>query len=344
MLEEVWGWRPRCVIVASTGGGGDAGSAYYLARALEAAGARAVLAVLPWERYVRDPVPGPIGLGELVGVEACCPHAARALGGCAALRGGRLLEPAGCAVASIPGAPPVYLLDGYGGAVGLERGLESIAGLHGCEAAVAFDVGGDVLASGCEEGLWSPLADALGLAAVASAFPGEGVAAVHSPGADGELGAEEVLERAAAVAARGGYRWIRGLSRRDVEALEEALSRVYTEAGRLALEAVRGAAGEAVIRRGTRRIRLSLVQALTLFLDAAVTASLSAARLVAGTSSILEARRRLNKAGVYTELDLEEDISLYAAVHGELPGPLEVARIRLEGRRRLAPCKAEPPI
>jgi len=180
LLVEVFGWRPRCVLVASTGGGGDAGSALYLARVFEGHGARAVLAVLPWERFVRDPAPGPIPLEAFHGVERLA-YTARPLPGlCGAVRRGRPLEPSGCRVAAA--GIPVYLLDGWGGAAGVARGLEEAAGLHGCEAGVAFDVGGDVLATGAEEGLWSPLADSLGLAAVAEVFRGDGVVAVHSPG------------------------------------------------------------------------------------------------------------------------------------------------------------------
>ena len=334
MLREVWGWRPRCVLLASTGGGGDPGSALYLARLMAAEGARVVMAVLPWERFVRDPAPGPIPLEAFSGVERLS-YTARVIPRlCHALRRGRLLEPSACSVArEAPG--PVYLLDGWGGVASVERGLMEAGGLHGCDAAAAFDVGGDMLATGGEEGLWSPLADSLGLAAVASLYRDEGVAVVHSPGSDGELSPGEVLERIAAIAARGGYRWARAVSRFEAGMLEEALRLVHTEAGVPALLAARGRLGPYRLRGGTRRLDVSILQAFTFFLDARASAEASVARLVAGSASLDEARERMNAEGIYTELDLEEDISLYAARAGRLPGPGEVAAIREEGRRRL---------
>jgi hypothetical protein len=342
LLEEIWGWRPRCVLVASTGGGGDAGSAAVLAEALRRMGARVVLAALPWERFVVDPLPGPVPLKLFRGVELLGSGlAARAAlrGGCWAVRGGRLLVPAACRAAEALPWLPVYLLEGWVGPGGAARGLGEVAGIHGCEAVAVFDVGGDVLACGCEEGLWSPLADAVGLAAGLEAGL-DAVVAVHSPGADGELNEEEVLRYAAMAAARGGYRWLRGLSRLDAPVVEEVLSRVYTEAGRPQLEALRGRYGWARIRGGTRRVRVSLVQATTLFLDARVVASWAAGGRLLGAWGLEEARRRLNEIGVYTELDLEEDVALFAAREGRPPGPEELAGIRSEGRRRLAPCTA----
>jgi len=340
VLEEVWGWRPRCVAVLATGGGGDAGSATIIADALRRQGARVVVAALPWERYVVDPLPGPVPLSAFRGVEPLGSGlAARATGGCWALRGGRRLEPAACRAAGVARWLPFYLLEGWAGPSGVSRGLEEAAGLHGCEAVVVFDVGGDVLACGCEENLWSPLADAVGLAAALESGL-DPVVAVHSPGADGELGEEEVLSAAAWAAARGGYRWVRGLSFLDRGLLEEVLGRVYTEAGRPQLEALRGRWGSMGIRGGTRLVRVGLVQALTLFLDARVAAERAVGGRLVGASSLAEARERLNSLGVYTELDLEEDVALYLARAGRLPRGVELLSLRASGRRRLGPCRA----
>ena len=342
MLEEVWGWRPRCVLVVSTGGGGDAGSAAAYAEIMARRGARVAVAALPWERYVRDPCPGPIPLTAVQGAEPLGPGLARVLPGrCLATRCGRVLEPAACAAARVLRGTPVYLLEGWLGPLGLAAALEEAASLHGCEALLVFDVGGDVLACGCEEGLWSPLGDSLGLAAARhTSLWGDTVVAVHSPGADGELSWDEVLAYAALAASMDGYRWLRGIASRERHVFEEILSTVYTEAGTIALEALRGAYGEKPIRGGTRRLRVDLCKAATLFLDAPAVYSWAAARHIERASSLEEARRMLNSLGVYTELDLEEDIRLLSLEKGAEPGP-EVARdARREGRRRLAPCRA----
>ena len=341
MLEDIWGWRPRCVLVASTGGGGDAGSAAVVADAVRRMGTDVVVAALPWERYVVDPVPGPIPLSVFQGVEPLGSGlAARVVPGlCQAVRSGRRLVPAACRAAEALPWLPVYLLEGWAGPGGMRRGLCEVAGLHGCEAVLVFDVGGDVLACGCEEGLWSPLADAMGLAAGLETGLAAAVA-VHSPGADGELGEEEVLAYVARGASRGGYRWARGLSAIDGPVLRTVLRRVYTEAGLAQLEALEGRYGWRSLRGGTRRVRVGPLQAVTFFLDAGVVAGWAVGGLLLGAWGLQEARRRLNRYGVYTELDLEEDVSLFAAAHGRLPGPQELLGIRAEGRRRLGPCRA----
>ena len=343
MLEEVWGWRPRCVLVASTGGGGDAGSAAAYAEIVARHGARAVVAALPWERYVRDPCPGPLPLWAVRGAAELAPGLARVEPGqCIAHRCGRLLEPAACAAARVlRGAAPVYLLEGWLGPLGVARALEEAASLHGCEALLVFDVGGDVLACGCEEGLWSPLGDSLGLAAARhTSLWGDSVVAVHSLGADGELSEDEVLAYAALAASRGGYRWLRGIASGEKRVLEEVLSAVYTEAGAVALEALRGAYGEKLIRGGTRRLRIDIFKAATVFLDAATVYSWAAARHIERASSLEEARRMLNSLGVYTELDLEEDIRLLSLEKGAEPGPKIAQEAREQGRQRLGPCRA----
>jgi len=342
MLRDILGYRPRCVLLASTGGGGDAGSAAILAAAFARSGAEAVVAALPWERYVRDPEPGPIPLRLFEGVEPTGSGlAARVLPQrCSAIRGGRRLVPAACAAAQALPWLSFYLLEGWEGAAGLAVALRELAGIHGCDAVVALDVGGDVLACGCEPGLWSPLADAMGLAAVLDAAPGEAVVAVHSPGADGELSEDEVLGYVARAARAGGYLWTRGLSRCDLPVAEAVLSRVYTEAGQPQLEALKGNWGRLAMRDGTRIVNVSLIHLLTVFLEAGAVASWAAGGRLRGAASLEEARRRLNQLGVYTELDLEEDVALFMTQHGRPPRREELLRIRSQGLRRLAPCRA----
>ncbi|KSW12396.1 hypothetical protein CF15_06610 [Pyrodictium occultum] len=337
ITESIYGWRPRCVLVVSTGGGGDVATASVLAEALRRGGVEAVVAASLWERFVRDPEPGPIPLHSIVGAEPVAGGAAARLHpGCYAVRG-RILEPGACRAAGLLRGLAFYALDAWGGELALRRALEEIAGLHGCEALLDVDVGGDVLAEGREEGLWSPLGDSLGLAASANTgLPG--VLGVHALGADGELGEEELLARIAAVAARGGYRWIRGLDRSDLELLEEVLKAVETEASRIPLLAARGAYGWLEIRGGTRRVRVTVYQAATVFLGLREAYEATpTARAVAGTSSLEEARERLNSLGVYTELDLEEDI--HPLLELGLLTPERLLDARRAGRRRLGAPK-----
>jgi hypothetical protein len=132
---------------------------------------------------------------------------------------------------------------------------------------------------------------------------------VHSPGSDGELRQEYVLRRIALVAERGGYLGARGVTPEDVECLERMLEHVESEASRATLLAARGAYGLIEIRRGSRTVFVTPLNTITFFLRSEVVAQLNPLVAdIASTTSIEEARRRLNERGVYTELDLEEDV------------------------------------
>ena len=103
------------------------------------------------------------------------------------------------------------LVDPTPGPVAISEGLALAVGWLGCDLLVLIDVGGDVLAHGDEAGLWSPLCDAVMLAA-AGHLAGRGIpvlAGVFAPGCDGELTPDEVVERFAEVAAAGGFAGVR---------------------------------------------------------------------------------------------------------------------------------------
>ncbi len=303
------------VLVFAIGGGGDVASAVVLAEALRRCGVRAFVAALAWERLVYDPEPGPLPLdcvSPRVSTGAC---SMLVLPGCTALRGGRVFVPNVCRAASFLGEP-VGVVDAYGGAAGVARGLDELLHLLSCDAVLAVDVGGDVLARGGEETLWSPLADALGLAGTVLCSARVKLLAVHSPGADGELPMEYVLSRVSEVAADGGYLGAFGVGEPLRGVMEGVLSVVNSEASRVQLEALRGLNGVHEIRSGTRVVRVSIVSTVSFIMDAVKAFEHAPlARAVAGSTSLEEARRRLNEAGVMTEFDLEE-LAHYALSRG----------------------------
>jgi hypothetical protein len=307
-----------------------------LAHLLKEEGVHGVLAVLAWERFLYDPNPGPVPLQSLQGVEYLGEYLARVVNPqeCMAIRNGRTILPSACQVSRMAPWTPVYILEGWKGETGVRRAIQELLGLHGCEAIIVFDVGGDILARGSEENLWSPLADSLGLSAAVNTGV-DAVVAVHSPGSDGELDTDYLLRRISQIAKRGGYIAMRGLSKNDIEVLENITRSIKTEAGKIAVLAARGYYGNYTIRSGTRRVKVSMVQALTIFLSAQEVYKDSIARLVTSTWSLKEAGQRLNSACVYTELDLEEDISLFIARSGRLPTPLELIEIRQKGIERM---------
>ncbi len=334
LVEELFGFKPRRVIVFAVGGGGDVASAYATSRWLEALGVDTVLAAVAWERFVVDRCPGPLRLDEFLSPAYSLGSALTAAApGCRVLRecSGEILEPQVCRIASVAGET-VYVPNVWGGALGVAEGLVELAGLTGAEAVLAVDVGGDVLAEGFEDTLWSPLADSVAVAGLLdSGLPS--VLAVQSPGADGELPLGYILERLADMAAAGALLHARLVSNTETGIIESLVAHGFvTEAGLAQVLARRGVRGVFALRGGTRRVELSVLQALAFYVDLERGEPLlPLARRVRGTSSLAEARRRLNDSCVYTELDLEEDL-----YHEALMGRgLNPRRVRDEGRRRL---------
>lgn len=295
----------RCLLFFAVGGGGDVATASMLTLAARRAGLRSFVASVVWERFVIDPVPGPIKFDEISGGRRIGDFSMLVDGNSKAFRGGREVVFQAARASRFLGEP-IAIIDLVGGVYGVRRGLEEVLNHFGCETVVAVDVGGDIVATGFEEDLWSPLADFTGLAAVAQL---KGVVAVHSPGGDGELPQDYVLKRISLIAEHGGYLGARGITREDVENLEKILEFVESEASLATLLAAKGVWGYASIRKGSREVFISPVNLLTFFLDSTVVASLNpVVKDIENCKSIECARRRLNELGIFTELDLEEEV------------------------------------
>ncbi|MEM0083061.1 MAG: DUF1152 domain-containing protein, partial [Candidatus Nezhaarchaeales archaeon] len=270
-------------------------------------GIKSHVASIIWERLPIDPIPGPVRFNEVVGSIRIGEHAMIVTKDSRALRGGRAIAFQAANVSKVLGEP-VGVVDVASGCAGVKEGLKELSTYFGCDTILGVDVGGDVLATGFERELWSPLADFIGLAALKDLRDVQGVLAVHSPGSDGELSPEYILRRIALVAERGGYLGARGVTLEDIESLEKILEHVESEASRATLMAAKGAYGKVEIRSGSRTVYVTPLSLITFFLKPRIVAELNPLiSELSSTRSIEEARRRLNKRGVYTELDLEED-------------------------------------
>lgn len=294
-------------LVIGMGGGGDVVGALAtaeLARVYD--GADPVLGGLSWERRPIDPVPGPRHVSEIDGGQELAPGIV--LADATTRARGRDMYFAESRMAEFLDQRTV-LVDIHRGPAAIAAGLTLAASQLGCDLLVFIDVGGDVLARGDEQGLRSPLCDAIMLA-VAERLASSGqpvLAGIFGIGCDAELTASEVLARLADVAAVGGVCGARGLTEPVAARLEAAMRLVPTEASAQAVRAFRGAFGLAKIRGGARSLELSLAAALTFYLDvtAMVKAAGRLARAVAEANSLREANDALNRIGVRTELDLE---------------------------------------
>ena len=292
------------------GGGGDVVGALATAEyARLYDGAEPVLGGLAWERRPIDPEPGPRTAEEIEAADVLAPGIL--LAGPQTRVKGRDVFFAESRMAGFLGAPTVLVtLDG--GPVQVARALAGAANELDADLVVFVDVGGDVLASGDEPGLRSPLCDALMLA-VAGRLAAEGhpvLAGVFGTGCDAELTPDEVLARLAQVAAAGGLCGARGLTAPVADRVEAATRVVPTEASAVAVRAFRGQSGSTTIRGGTRTLELSVIAATTFYLDVQsmieVCGRLAAA--VADAGSVEEANDALRQIGVRTELDLEREM------------------------------------
>ncbi len=287
------------------GGGGDVVGALAVARLCEALGTPFELGGVAWERIVIDPKPGPRALAEVANARLLAPTAALASPDTATADGVPFSE---ARMATVLGSETV-LIDVTQGSPGVASGLLAAAGALDCDLIVCVDVGGDILARGDEPGLASPLCDAVMLAGAAlAAAELPVIGAVFGPGCDGELAAEEVVDRVAALARAGAWLGAWGLTARIADELADAAATVPTEASLMAVRCARGEVGTTAIRAGRRIVKLSPLGALTLFFDpvlALATGLTPLAVAVRDATDIEEAREALAALGVRTELDYE---------------------------------------
>lgn len=293
------------ILFIALGGGGDVVSAAMLALAFRRRGVKTKIASIVWERFSIDQVPGPVKFDEIKNAKRIGERSMLATENSRAMRGGKEIA---FQAANVSKAieEEIGIVDINGGAVGLVKGIEELIEFFECDKVVGVDVGGDILSTGFEEDLWSPLADFLGLTALSRL---NGVIAVHSLGSDGELTLNYLLKRIALVTRGGGLIGIRGMNRYDVEVLEKILRYAESEASKVPLMAWRGFYGYLKLRNDSRRTFITPLNILTFFLKAKKVAELNPiVRELSNTRSLEEARKVLNEKGIFTELDLEEGL------------------------------------
>jgi hypothetical protein len=298
----------RRPLVLGIGGGGDVVGAYAIAEGCRLIhGADPVVGGVSWERRVVDPQPGPRSENEIEGATTLGP-AVLAAGPGTRVRGSEVRF-AEARMAELLDAPTV-LVDVTRSPREIAHGLAEAVESLGCDLAVFADVGGDALGHGGEDGLASPLCDAVLLAAASileEAGPVPVLGAIFGPGCDGELTADEVLERVAEVAAAGGFAGARGLTPAVAERLALAVDAIPTEASAQALRCFRGERGEATIRGGRRTVELSPLGAVTFYFSvaAALRSAARLARAVRDADDLESANEILHGLGLRTELDFE---------------------------------------
>ena len=289
-------------IVLGVGGGGDVVGTIPTSRYLRWLGIRTLIGGLTWERYVNDPEPGPRKMEEIVEIKLLSKTVGLANARTRTTKGIRFTE---SVVAEVLGEETV-LVDLNRGVQGVIDGLNEAIERLGVDLFVGIDVGGDVLASGSEEGLHSMLADSMVLAAMVN-LKVPTVLGVLGCCTDGELSLEQFNQQVASIAGYGGFLGARGLTPEDLEVLDKVIPKTKTESSALAVKAARGLQGEIEIRGGRRRVLLTPMSAMTFYFDPRVIFDRisKVAKELVPTRSLDEAQAVLERAGVPSELTFE---------------------------------------
>lgn len=291
-------------LVMGIGGGGDVAGAIPTARYLRWLGLNTLLGGLTWERYVVDPEPGPRRMDEIVDIKLLSDTVGLANAQTQTTKGIRFTE---SIVAEVLGFETM-LVDLNRGVQGVISGLNEVMEKLGIDLFVGIDVGGDVLAEGTEQGLYSMLADSMMLAAMVN-LKVPAVLGVLGYGSDGELGFQMLNENIARIASYGGFLGARGLTPDDLNVLDEVIKNTKTEATALAVEAARGKVGEVEIRGGQRKVLLTPASAITFFFDPRVIFERvsKVAKELVQTRTLDEAQQVLERMGVPSELTFERN-------------------------------------
>ncbi|MFF0487490.1 DUF1152 domain-containing protein [Nocardia sp. NPDC004068] len=280
-------------IAIAAGGGGDAITAAALAAARPDMQIAAIM-TWSWDRLMVDPTPGPRAVADFSGLAD--------LGGVWEVRADARLR--GDGRSTLPRLArhvrlPILLADATAGVVGLAAHMRCATTAFGAGRLVVVDVGGDILATGDEAGLRSPLADSVALAAaVRTGLPVQVL--VTGIGLDGELTSAEAADRLATLEAKPFGRLVAS----DFAALQEVWMWHPSEANGLLAAAAAGFRGRVGTQRGVIvEVGDASVDVHDVPADALAKSTL--ARAVADTATFDEIERVLRKRRGYSDVDIE---------------------------------------
>lgn len=288
-------------LVFGLGGSGDIVGSIPTARLLEQHGLDIVLGGIAWEPVPKDTRPGPRSFEEIDNIEPVSETVALVSGETRTQDG---LEFAETAVAR-HSDDQVVLIDIADGIDAMRRGIDAAAEQLDIDLVVGVDAGGDVLASGGEPGLRSPVTDGIGLV-VLEELETDACLGVFGYGSDGELTLAELEDRFAAIAKRDGILGAWGLTPHVRDELETLFNHVETEASRIPVEAARGTFQQRLIRGGEVSVRLTPTSPLTFYFDPTIVAETSqiASRVKEG-DGLTDVVAILENMGLQTELETE---------------------------------------
>jgi len=322
VFKEELGSDLKKALIIAAGGGGDSVGAVHTYLLLRRENIEPILGALVWERLSIDPCPGPIPLHCFRNIEQISDTLYRVGPDTMVERCGRSFRPQiSIVLESLNDRGVIY--DPYRPVEEISRDIVEYMTREGIDLLVISDSGGDILASGHEENLFSPLADSytLSIAYQVSKKGFRTILGVFGPGCDGELSREEIFTKFSILAREGYFLFYVSLTPRIAEVMERIVEKAHTEASKLPLRAYRGEKGRIAIRRGERQVDLDLTCAATYYVDVRGIDKVTNLPVILEKSrSILHAREILNSLGIMTELDIEEELSKLGERAKELKG------------------------
>ena len=293
-------------IVIGIGGGGDIVGTIPTAKLLELFDIGYVLGGLPWERSVFDSVPGPRKFNEISNCNKLNEHIWIANKNTITNTEVRFAE---SGVAEVLGFETLLVDINNGVDSIVESLLDALSKLN-ADLIIGIDVGGDAAGFGNEEGLMSPLADAI-MTSVLYKLSSEitTVMGIFGFGSDGELTLQELEKSFRSIAQNGGILGSWGLTQDTLKIMEEVIKVVPTEASKSPVLYAKGEFQNTKIRSGLRDVDLNLCSTVTFYLDPRVVYEKISepARVVTNCKNLEDANKALNRIGIKTELDLERE-------------------------------------
>jgi hypothetical protein len=329
------------VFVFGLGGGGDVVSSLIAYNYMKKLGNNVSLGAVVWERYIVDPLPGPICNNDLINIEKINKNISIVNKNSYAIRGEFKIVPQLVKVVRILSEKGIedkgYSICIKDGVKGTVDALFDLVNKEKIDLIIGVDAGGDVLGKGCEDTLMSPLIDNIVLSAL-SELKKMGINTILGTiglGSDGELEHEYLVNRIAEIASLGGLLDIKGIDVETARLLNDVLEHVDTEASRIPLEAFKGFIGKRKIRRGTKEVYVTPFSAVMFLLDPEVVASTNLMYPhLRNTTSLEEVNDIFHNFGVYTEYDFEKDLFEKFGYKSKEVDVEEIIKIRNKGKNR----------
>ncbi len=179
---------PSSLLIVALGGGGDSITAHLLASHFLQKGMTVSVASLAWERFIKDPLPGPRRCVELSALKSVGKNVGEVMPA-TAFPSGELINQA----VLVQADPRIqhFILNPHEGVTGLVAALHDLRKYLGTPQLMAVDIGGDVLATEPLPTLSSPLADAMLASAIYQIDPATRVY-IGGLGLDGEIPLERL--------------------------------------------------------------------------------------------------------------------------------------------------------